>query len=361
MSKIPATRQGHRPVAIVGFSQNHSVRSDSTSNEVEMLLPVIHDVFARAGLTKDEIGFICSGSTDYLIGGPFSFVTALDAIGVWPPKSESHVEMDAAWALYEAFVRLQEGDLDTALVYGFGKSSLGDLNEIYNLQLDPYTMAPLHPDLVSLAALQARAVIDQGLGTEEDFARIASRARRDAMNNPFAQIKRDDDVASLMSEPYLVSPLRRHCLPPISDGASAIILAAGDKAFELAEHPAWITGIDHRIETHAFGARNLAVSTSTAKAAAIAGVGEGHVDLAELLTPFAHQELIVKAALGLPDSVAINPSGGPLAANPLMSGGLNRLGEAAKAILDGRATRTVAHATGGPLLQQNLVCVLEGA
>jgi len=361
VSKIPQTRQGHRPVAIVGFSQSKSLRADRASNEVEMLLPIVHDVFEKAHLTKDEIGFICSGSTDYLIGGPFSFVTALDAIGVWPPKTESHVEMDAAWALYEAFVRLQEGDLDTALVYGFGKSSLGNLSEILNLQLDPYTMAPLHPDQVSLAALQARAVIDQGFGTEEDFARIAARSRKSAMENPFAQVRRDDSVEALLQEPYLVSPLRRHCLPPISDGASAIILAAGDKALELAEHPAWITGIDHRIETHAFGARNLAVSTSTAKAASIAGVGEGHVDVAELHTPFAPQEIIVKNALGLADSVSINASGGPLAANPLMAGGLIRFGEAAQAILDGRATRAVAHATSGPLLQQNLVAVLEGA
>ena len=34
--------------------------------------------------------------------------------------------MDGAWALYEAWVKLQLGEVDTALVYGFGKSSPGD-------------------------------------------------------------------------------------------------------------------------------------------------------------------------------------------------------------------------------------------
>jgi len=361
VSQIPAAKQGHRPVAVVAFAQSHVVRAETNSNEVEMLMPVVHEVFAKAGITKDDVGFICSGSTDYLIGGPFSFVTALDAIGVWPPKSESHVEMDGAWALYEAFVRLQEGDIDIALVYGFGKSSLGDLDKIFALQLDPYTMAPLNPDLVSLAALQARAVIDQGIATEEDFAAVAARSRRSALSNEFAQVRRDDSVEDLMAEPYAVSPLRRHCLPPISDGASAIVLVAGDRAFDLVERPAWITGIDHRIETHAIGARNLAVSTSTAKAAEMAGVGEGPVDLAEVHAPFASQEVILTTALGLPSSTVINPSGGALAANALMSGGLTRIGEAAQAILDGRAKRVIAHATSGPVLQQNLVCVLEGA
>jgi hypothetical protein len=40
--------------------------------------------------------------------------------------------------------------------------------------------------------------------------------------------------------------------------------------------------------------------------------------------------------------------------------GLIRIGEAARAILDGRAGRALAHATSGPALQQNLVCLLEG-
>ena len=60
------------------------------------------------------------------------------------------------------------------------------------------------------------------------------------------------------------------------------------------------------------------------------------------------------------DAVVINPSGGPLAANPLMSAGLIRIGEAASRIRAGQADRAVAHATSGPCLQQNLVCVLEG-
>jgi acetyl-CoA acetyltransferase len=58
--------------------------------------------------------------------------------------------------------------------------------------------------------------------------------------------------------------------------------------------------------------------------------------------------------------VALNPSGGPLAANPIMAAGLIRIGEAASRIRLGEAQRAVAHATSGPCLQQNLVCVLEG-
>ena len=58
---------------------------------------------------------MCSGSLDYLQGGPFAFVAGLDAVGAWPPIRESHVEMDAAWALYEAWVAIQTGEVDSAL------------------------------------------------------------------------------------------------------------------------------------------------------------------------------------------------------------------------------------------------------
>jgi acetyl-CoA acetyltransferase len=358
---VSAAGRTVRPVSIASFAQSRSVRRDNERNEAEGLHPVIAEVFGNIGITKDDVDFICSGSTDYLIGGPFSFVMALDAIGVWPPRSESHVEMDGAWAMYEAWVLLQEGEIDAALVYSFGRSSLGDLNEILTLQLDPYYEAPLWPDIVSLSALQARALIDSGKATEADFAAIASRSRRDALGNPNAQVAKDVPVEVLLEDDYVVAPLRRHTLPPITDGAAAIVLAAGDKATQWSERPVWITGFDHRMETHSLGARDLTSSPSVTKAAEVAGVADGKIDIAELHTPFAHQEVIVKEALGLDDSVVINPSGGPLAANPLMSAGLIRIGEAASRIRAGQADRAVAHATSGPCLQQNLVCVLEGA
>jgi acetyl-CoA acetyltransferase len=324
-----------------------------------MLMPVVRDALGAVGLTKRDVGFFVSGSSDYLQGAPFAFVHALDAIGAWPPIQESHVEMDGAFALYEAWVRLQHGDVDTALVYAFGKSSPGDPREVLTLQLDPYLVAPLWPDPVSLAALQARLLLDAGPATEADLAGVVARSRRAALANPNAQLRGEPAVEALLAEPYLVSPLRRHDCPPVGDGAAVVILAAGDRARQLRERPAWIAGIDHRIEPHALGVRELTTSTSALLAAQHAGVYDGPVDVAELHAPFSHQELILHEALGLNRGTEVNPSGGALAANPLMVAGLLRIGEAARRVMDGTAKRAVAHATSGPCLQQNLVCVLE--
>jgi acetyl-CoA acetyltransferase len=351
-----------RHVAVVSFAQSASVRAEQTRNEVEILMPVVAEAIERSGIGRKDIGFTMSGSCDYLAGAPFAFVSGLDAVGAWPPIRESHVEMDGAWALYEAWVRLQHGDLDSALVYAFGKSSLGDLPDVMVVQLDPYYLAPLWPDSISVAALQARAWLDAG-HTESEMAAVAARNRKAAMSNPNAQVTGDASAEDLLREPYLVSPLRKHDCPPISDGAAAVVLAAGDLATRVCERPAWIRGIDHRIEPHALGVRDLAVSSSTRIAGEHAGVG-GRADVVEVHAPFSHQEPIVLEALGLAngagETMAVNPSGGALAANVMMAAGLTRIGEAAQRVIDGHAGRAVAHATSGPCLQQNLVCVLEG-
>jgi acetyl-CoA acetyltransferase len=346
-----------RDVAVVSFAQS-ATRRDQTRNEVEILLPVLREAMAPTGLTTHDIGFTCSGSSDYLAGQAFAFVSALDAVGPWPPIQESHVEMDGAWALYEAWVRLQHGDIDTALVYAFGKSSPGDVGRVLSLQLDPYVVGPLWPDAVSIAALQARAFLESG-HDEKDLARVVARSRRNALGNPHAQLSGEVDEATLLDEPLYADPLRMHDCPPISDGAAVVVLAAGDRARELCERPAWIRGIDHRIDVQALGSRDLSTSTSTRLAGERVDVG-GRADLAELHAPFSHQELIVAEALGLDESsTAINPSGGALASNPVMVAGLVRIGEAARRLSAGEGERAVAHATSGPALQQNLVCVLE--
>jgi acetyl-CoA acetyltransferase len=347
-----------RDVAIVSFAQ--SAQACDTRNEIEILLPVVQEAVRSSKLPRAEIGFTCSGSSDYLQGQSFAFVGALDAVGAWPPIKESHVEMDGAWALYEAWIKIQTGDVDSALVYSFGKSSPGDLPEILALQLDPYTMTPLWPDAHSLAALQARAFLEATGRSERDLAAVVARSLRDAVTNPHAVVSGVVDVEKLQAEPYVCSPLRAHDLPPITDGASALVVMAGDRARELCARPVWIRGFDHRIEPLGLGMRDLTRSASTEIAGQRAGVHKAKVDFAELHAPYSHQELILRAALGLGEEVAINPSGGALASHPLMVAGLIRIGEAALRIMAGRGDRAVAHATQGPCLQQNLVCVLEG-
>jgi hypothetical protein len=301
-----------RPVAIVA-SASFETSAEPARNEVEMLLPVIHDAMGQVGLTQQDIGFTVSGSSDYLQGFPFAFVGALDAVGAWPPIRESHLEMDGAFALYEAVEVLQHGNVDTALIYAFARPSRGELDRTLAIQLDPYSVAPLWPDARGLAGLQAQAMRDSG---------------------------RYDDVPE-------VTPTF------VADGATVVILAVGDRARELTDTPVWIRGIDHRIEAPALGVRDLTVSTSTKSAGEHAGVSD--IDAAWLHVLYPYQELLLRDALGL-DAQPVDTKAGPM-----LVGGLERIAAAANAIAAGQANRAIAHATSGPCLQQNLVAVLEGS
>jgi acetyl-CoA acetyltransferase len=349
-----------RDVAVVGFAHApHVRRTDGTTNGVEMLMPCFAQLYSELGITKSDIGFWCSGSSDYLAGRAFSFISAIDSIGAVPPINESHVEMDAAWAVYEAYIKVLTGEVDTALAYGFGKSSAGVLRRILALQTDPYTVAPLWPDSVSIAGMQARLGLDADIWMTEQMARVALESfacapRADA--EPHAAT-----LDELLERPFFADPLRRHDIAPITDGAAAVVLAAGDRARDLCENPAWITGFEHRIESGALGHRDLTRSPSMAASTRSAtGDAMPAVDVAEIHAPFTHQHLILTEAMRLPSKVRVNPSGGALSANPMFVAGLERIGFAAQHIFTGTAQRVLAHATSGPVLQQNLVAVMEG-
>jgi acetyl-CoA acetyltransferase len=344
-------------VAVVGFAQSPcGVREDATTTGVEMLVPIFAEVFRETGLTKADIGFWCSGSSDYLAGRAFSFVSAVDALGAVPPIMESHVEMDGAWALYEAWVKILTGEADIALAYGFGKSSGAELRRVLALQLDPYLVAPLWPDSVSVAALQARLGLEAGLWSEKDMAEVAARSRAAARSNPQAQVSGEVAPEELLGRPYVAEPLRAHDCAPVGDGAAVVIMASEARARELCARPAWITGFEHRVDSGSLGARDLLTAPSATAAGRAAGTA---VEVAELHAPFTHQELILREALRLGDDVTVNPSGGALCGNPMFAAGLARIGMASRAITSGQASSALGHATSGPALQQNLVCVME--
>jgi len=348
-----------RDVAVVAFAQRQEA-TISGESEVEFMVPLMNEAKDAVGLTQQEIGFTCSGSSDFLAGQAFSFVMTIDGTGPVPPISESHVEQDGAWALYEAWVKLQCGDVDTALVYSYGKSSPGSLRDVLATQMDPYYVAPLWPDAFAIEAMAARLMLEQGIVSERQLAEIASRSRDHAGSNPHAVRRDPKSVADILAEDYAMDPLRPSDLPASADGGAVVVLAAGDRARELCERPAWIRGIDHRSDAHTLGVRDLTRSMSARLAGEKAGVGDDKVDLAELHAPFSTSEAVLTAALGLGDDTLINPSGGAQAAHTMMAAGLIRIGEAAQRISRGDADRGVATAASGPCLQQNLVAVLEG-
>ncbi len=362
-----------RNVAVVGFAQLPIVARDEHRMATEMLYPVVREALAQCGVERDAIDYQVAGSTDYMDGRPFGFVAALDVTGSWPARQDLHLEMDAAFGAYYAWVKMQTGEIDTALVVGHGKTSEGEPDRVLNLQLDPYYQAPMGLDPTSTAALQASAYMARTGTTDRDLAEVAARRRTAGAKNPDAQVRTPATADELQKTPWAVEPLRRGYLPPIGESATCLILAAEGKAETLCDRPVWIHGTDHRTEMQTLGARDLSRSASARlaaeKAFAMAGLARAtEVDVVEFLATNPAEALILCEALGLDaraERPAINPSGGPLCGHPIMSTGLIRLGEAFRQ-LAGRAgerqvpgaARAIAHAAQGHCLQHNLVWVL---
>ncbi len=100
-----------RDVAIVAVGQSPQERRRDHQNEVEMLMPVAHDLFEQVGLTLPEIDFTVSGSTDYLAGMAFSFVTTRTAKGRLPRKRPASSSPGSCFRMFViSLVRLRSNN-----------------------------------------------------------------------------------------------------------------------------------------------------------------------------------------------------------------------------------------------------------
>ena len=203
--------------------------------------------------------------------------------------------MDGAWALYEAWVKIQTGEVDIALVYGYGKSSPGRRRATCSPSSSTRTTSPrCGPTRSRSPRCRRGRGSTPGKATDEQTGRGRRPQPRNAMANQYAQLAVRLDPARLAGRAVPADPLRKHDCPPITDGARGRVLAADDVARELCDRPAWIRGIDHRIESHVARPRDLTTSPSTALGRRRRPASaDGPVDVAELHAPFTHQELIL--------------------------------------------------------------------
>ena len=185
-----------------------------------------------------------------------------------------------------------------------------------------------------------------------------SRSRSPQRND---SVESAHSVDELLERPYFAEPLRRHDIAPITDGAAAIVLASGDRARELRERP----GLDHRFRAPHRDAGpgrprpdHVAVDDglrhdSTGRRRRL---GRGRRTARAVHPPAAdphrsHRARIVDEGQPVRWCAGRQP-------DVLGGAGTHRLRRPTH--LDGSAQRILAHATSGPVLQQNLVAVMEG-
>ena len=192
------------------------------------------------------------------------------------------------------------------------------------------------------------------------MAEVVNRSLTDAEKNEYAIRKGGSSVEELLARPMYADPLRKHDCAPVTDGAAAIVLAAGDRARDVAR----AAGLDHRLRALRRPAPAghprpdpLALRRGAPAGAARPRRRRGRRAARAVQPPGADP---AHASSASATTYAINPSGGALTGNPMFTGGLIRIGEAARRVWAGDADQVLGHATSGPALQQNLVCTMEG-
>ena len=200
--------------------------------------------------------------------------------------------------------------------------------------------------------------------TQEDLARVAVRARRNAMRNPHAHLKGDITIDDVMASRMITYPLKLFDICPRSSGSAAMVIGNMEMAKRFNTRPAFITGVASKTDTYWIGDRmtptadcdffdfELAgeVARECFRRANITNPLE-QIQVAELYDPYtimtptqlepfgfcAPGEALKLERDGYWDTeggaVAVNPSGGTLCTNPIAVAGLVRAIDAADQVM----------------------------
>lgn len=216
---------------------------------------------------------------------------------------------------------------------------------------------------MDLYAELARASLESGSATREDFAAVTVKNQLHGSLNPLAQYGQETTVEEVLAAREIVWPLTLPMCSPISDGAAAVVLAASDRAGKT-DHPrvriaASVVASGTRLPD---GDRKNSTVNAAAKAYEAAGIGPEDVDHVELHDAAASAELSVYESIGLAapgqggelmrsgatqlgGRVPVNTSGGLLSkGHPIGATGLAQAYEAVTQLRGQAGARQVAGA-----------------
>lgn len=377
------------PVSVIGVGMTEISPDRKEDTFADLVFEACSKALQDAEMTIDEIDTVVTGSNDFFDGRTISSMAVMDACGSYD-KNVTTVEGDGTFGATFSVMRVLSMGFDTCLYCVHHKGSESEMPLITNAMFDPVYERSLGIDALASAALQARAYMNAYGITEEQCAEVSVKNHRNAIKNPIAQLPLEITVNDVMASPYIAEPLKLLDCAPISDGASAIILANESRAKKAARKPVWVKGMGYNCDAFHLGDRDLSKVAALTEASRIAygmaGIGDPvkEIDLLEVYDAFSYMELMWIEGLGLCDGgaaarltesgktslegeIPVNASGGCISGNPVLVAGLNRIIECVLQIRGGAeehqvegAGTAVAQGINGPCGQSQCVWVLGG-
>ncbi|MCW5611753.1 MAG: thiolase family protein [Rubrivivax sp.] len=357
-------------VAVIGIGQTGFRARWDSMTYVELAQQAAMRALADAKLTPDDIdAVVYSMAPTHFMGVADCDKWAVDFIGA-RNKPFMRVHTGGATggsAFHAAWTHVASGQYKRVLVVGADRiTETPDAQFVLNLIWDPLYEQDFALNTVTMTALSTQRYMARYGVTEEQYARVAVRARRNAMNNPNAHLKGLITVDDVMNSPRVSWPYKLFDICPRSAGAAALVIADERSARETCSRPAFVTGVGAVSNTVFQGDRcvpsadyDFAEHAELAVAARECYVQAGITDPArqiqvlELYDPFTSFQFPELEALGfckpgtaarlsdegafdMNGSTAVGPSGGTLCTNPIGVTGLVRVADAAQQIM-GRA------------------------
>jgi len=342
-------------VAIAGVGQTHHQRRRSDVNVPGLAREAAQRALDDAGLTMEDIDSVIVASGPVLfaaVNEPEKWlVDALGARGKPVVRITSGGGTGFAGAL-AGYYQVAGGFADRVLVVAYDKLSEGALQYSISSLYDPFWGRDFAVGIMGFSAAYWRARMDALGHTEEAAARVVVKNLANARRNPYAHVRKDVTIEDVLKSPPLAWPIKLLDVPPISDGAAAVVLTTEKLAAKSKAPPAIIRGMAYCAEADNAPMRSMLMSEPLAHAARTVYRAAGitsprrQLDVFEVQEPYScfelsyyeslglcapggAAELIASGATQIDGDIPVNPSGGCLGANPIGASGLIRLIEAA--------------------------------
>ncbi|MFF4056552.1 thiolase family protein [Streptomyces sp. NPDC001668] len=293
-------------VYVVGCGMTRFGRDESVTG-MDMAQRAVREALADAGVTWEHIGFAAGGSD--VSGKPDTLVGRLGLTGVPFVNVQNGCATGASTVLTVADA-LRAGEASLGLAVGFDKHERG----AFHVSAARYGLGDWYAETgmmltTQFFALKTRRYLHEHGISERALARVAARAFRNGSQHPLAWRRKPLTEQEILDSAEVSPPLTQYMFCSPGQGAAALVLARGDRAFDLCERPVRLASLAFR--TRRFGSFEVfspwlppgphrSPSVDAAEAAfRTAGLRPGDVQVAQLQDTDSGSELIHLAETGL--------------------------------------------------------------
>lgn len=276
-------------------------------------------MFAEAGLAALDDAGVTPDDVEALFYGNFMGELAehqghqgplmAEALGLDAPATRYESACASSGvAVRDAVRTVRNGEADLVLVGGAERmTNIGTAGATDALSIAADDLYEIRAGMTfpGAYALMARAYFEQYGGSREDLAEIAVKNHEHALPNEYAQMQQEITVEDALDAPVIADPLGLYDSCPITDGATAVVLASEEYA---ADHdldaPVTIAGTGQGGDKMALQDRDYYARTPATEAAADeayddAGISADDVDFLEVHDCFTIAEVLALEGLGM--------------------------------------------------------------